>query len=68
MTPGSINVENTVAFPGGDGAAAKAAQGDLVTLLKSDDGITSVFGTAYGQVSVRGVEAVDASNPSESPP
>lgn len=67
VTPGSVNVENTITFPGADGAAAKSAQGDLVTLLKSDDGITSVFGSAYGQVSVRGVEAVDASNPSESP-
>ena len=65
VTPGSINVENTISFSGGNGAAAKAAQSDLVTLLKSDAGIISVFGTTYGTVSVSGVEAVEASNSSK---
>ena len=65
VTPGSVNVANTVAFTGSDSAAAEAAQKQLAAQLATPAGITSVYGTGYGTVTVSKIQQDSVSNPSE---
>ena len=65
VTPGSISVDNTVAFNGADTTAAKAAQSSLVTLLSSPNGVGSVYGSTFGNVTVTKVQPANSTNPSE---
>lgn len=59
----SVSVTNTVAFTGSDSTQASAAAAALVTALNSGD--TAVFGNSFGDVTVSGVTATNATNPGE---
>lgn len=55
VTKGSVLVDNTVAFTGTDQSAAATAQTKLASLLGSPTGISSVYGTGYGTVTVASI-------------
>lgn len=67
VTPGSIKVDNSVAFTGGDATAASAAQAKFASLLESQDAndLASVYGTSFGIVSVSGITKTNSTNPSK---
>lgn len=65
VTPGSVKVANTVAFTGSDLEAATAAQKSLASKLETTEGITSVYGSGYGTVTVSSIKQDSVSNPSE---
>lgn len=66
VKPGSVNVDNTIAFTGSDAAAAKAAQTAVAAKLTSDPTGSSVFGTTYGAIEVSAVSQPDLANPTTS--
>ncbi|KAL3142472.1 hypothetical protein ABBQ38_002800 [Trebouxia sp. C0009 RCD-2024] len=64
VSPGSINVANSVAFTGADSNVAKANQDAFASLLGSTDGVTSIYGTTFGAVTVSQVTQTTSPNPS----
>lgn len=65
VSPGSINVANSVAFTGADSNVAKANQDAFASLLGSTDGVTSIYGTTFGAVTVSQVTQTTSPNPSK---
>ena len=65
VVKGSVVVDNTIALTGADSSAAVAAQTQLVALLQSRDGVSSVYGSDYGTVTVASVQTVSAPNNSK---
>ncbi|KAL3140790.1 hypothetical protein ABBQ32_005335 [Trebouxia sp. C0010 RCD-2024] len=66
VSPGSINVANSVAFTEADNNMAKANQDAFASLLGSADGVKSIYGTTFGAVTVSNVMQTTSPNPSES--
>ena len=60
---GSIQVTNTIAFPGADEEAAKTAR-DSVAAALSSTSVVDYFGTTFGEVIVSNVQATTSANPS----
>ena len=67
VTPGSIKVDNSVAFTGADAAAAATAQRQFALLVdpKNADSLSSIYGTSFGTVTVSGVTLTNSTNPSK---
>ncbi|KAL3152354.1 hypothetical protein ABBQ32_001416 [Trebouxia sp. C0010 RCD-2024] len=65
VSPGSINVANSVAFTGADSDMAKANQGAFASLLGSTGGVSSIYGTTFGAVTVSQVKQTTSPNPSD---
>ena len=55
VTKGSVLIDNTVAFTGADQSAAANAQAQLASLLATPSGISSVYGSGYGTVTVASI-------------
>ena len=68
VTPGSVNVDNSIKFTGADSSAAMAGQSSLAALLadSSANGVGSIYGTSFGNVVVANVTQTNSTNPSES--
>lgn len=67
VTPGSIQVDNSVAFTGADAAAATTAQRQFALLVdpKNANSLSSIYGTSFGTVTVSGVTLTNSTNPSK---
>ena len=65
MSPGSINVANSIALTEADNNMAKANQDAFARLLGSPDGVSSIYGTTFGAVTVSNVTKTTSPNPSE---
>lgn len=65
VTAGSVLVTNTATFTDANSDTATAGQTALAQVLKSGD-LTGIFGTQYGDVTVNGVNTLNAGNPSRS--
>ena len=65
VTPGSINVANSVAFTGRDSDSAAAGSAAYANLMTSDDGIMAIYGTTFGTVTVSDIKLTNTTNPSE---
>lgn len=67
VTPGSIKVDNSVAFTGADAAAAATAQTQFALLIdpKNANSLSSIYGTSFGTVTVSGVTKTNSTNPSK---
>ena len=65
VTGGSINVYNTVAFTGADANGATAGQAAYANLMKTPTGISSIYGTTYGTVTVSNVTQTTGPSPGE---
>lgn len=63
VTSGSIFVDNTVSFTGADATAASTAQKALAQALTTDNGVATVFGPAYGKVTVSDISQPAVTNP-----
>lgn len=61
---GSIEVWNTIAFTGGDSAAATAARDSVFSALSSSTNLANYFGSSFGGVTVSSVQSTNSSNPS----
>ncbi|KAL3145183.1 hypothetical protein ABBQ32_000936 [Trebouxia sp. C0010 RCD-2024] len=61
---GSIGVWNTIAFTGGDSAAATAARDSVFSALSSTN-LANYFGSSFGDVTVSSVQSTNSTNPSK---
>lgn len=62
---GSIGVWNTIAFTGGDSAAATAARDSVFSALSSSTNLANYFGSSFGDVTVSSVQSTNSSDPSK---